>query len=393
MMTEEHQLHDVIAGSYDGYIYGLSALIETSPQSESGEFEYKATLVQQFIERAHSSHVKVLSCRWPHLATAGDDDVINLYNLETLREVGSLHQHLTKIQHLQFLPSSHLLSLSEDGQLVIWRTRDWRPIRTLSLCEKGKSFTHFSIHPSHKVLFAVSPTDSIISMCDLRTARCAFTMKLADKPLAIECSPTGEHYILVHTCTVSLYSVQSPTAKFSVQLREEAEINSVLFLSGELIALGGEMECVKLVTLRADTGDKVGEAEFVAHEDRVKSLKGNLPFLFSSSSDGIVKVWNVQCGNDGIVSKLSLIGEINLAARLTCLSVSAISDSELQVIDAKRKDSSEETFQKLAILYSQKRNRRKNLKRAFTRNSGHSLRFLLKRRLNRAREQFILGLK
>ncbi|KAI6651955.1 P21-activated protein kinase-interacting protein 1 [Oopsacas minuta] len=352
-MTDKSYLYDVVAGSYDGYIYGMSALIENNSDSPN---TYKSTLVQQFVERAHSTHIKVLSSSWPQLATAGIDDVINLYNLETLREVGTLHQHLSKIQHMQFLPSSHLISLSEDGDLIVWDTHSWRPIRTLALGEKGKSFTYFSVHPSEKLLFAISPSDSILALCDLRTARCAYSMKLKDRPVEIECSPCGDMYALVHSNTLSLYGMHSMDAVCSLHLRDNVEINCVMFLSKNMLAFGGEIDFIKIVTI-----DKfvTNESEFEAHENRVKSLKGTLPFLFSSSTDGKVKVWYLK---DATRIDLQLIGEINLGVRLTSLTVSCISEfisndtdrDELQAI------SYEDKFKKMALYYKRKNYKTRN---------------------------------
>ena len=378
-MTESSFLYDVIAGSYDGYIYGMSALIEKRNDCQSIDANsYKATIVQQFIERAHSSHIKVLSSSWPHLATAGVDDVINLYNLETLREVGSLHQHLSKIQHMTFLPSSHLLTLSEDGDLIVWSTRGWRPIRTLALGEKGKTLTYFSVHPSEKFLFALSPNECTLSLCDLRTARCAYNMKLSDKPVAIEFSPEGDMYALVHSNTLSLYAMDSMDALCSMQLRENAEINCLLFLRKDLLVFGGEIEFIKIVTIDTDRRVLIGEVEFEAHENRVKSLKGNMPFLFSSSTDGIVKIWYLNCAGISDM-KVELIGDIELSTRLTCLTVSCVSEFDAEDIEEKQLIHHEQDFNKMVKLYQQKRKKsRLNFR------SSYQKKFLVSYRLRRS---------
>ena len=347
----ENFLYDIIAGSYDGYIYGMSALIEKQlPATNS----YKATIVQQFIERAHSSHIKVLSSSWPHLATAGVDDVVNIYNLETLREVGSLHQHLSKIQHMEFLPSSHLLTLSEDGDLIVWSTRGWRPIRTLSLGEKGNAFTYFSVHPSERLLFALNPNESTLSLCDLRTARCAYNMKLNDRPISIEFSPGGDLYALVHSNTLSLYAMDSTEAMCSLRLRESSEINCVLFLRNDLLVLGGETGFINIVRIDTVRRVLISEMEYEAHENRVKSLKGNMPFLFSSSTDGIVKVWYLYCAGKSDVN-IELIGDIELNTRLTSLTVSCISEFSAGEREEKQLIRYEHKFHKLVKLCKQKR--------------------------------------
>ena len=349
-MSDTAYLYDVIAGTYDGYIYGMSALIEDNKANS-----YEAIIVQQFIERAHSTHIKVLSSSWPHLATAGIDDVINLYNLETLREVGSLHQHTSKIQHLQFLPSSHLISLSEDGDLTVWNTHSWRAIRTLSLGEKGKSFTSFSVHPSEKLLLAISPSDSVLALCDLRTARCAYSTKLKDTPVHIECSPCGEKYILVHSNTLSLYTMDSTHATCSFQLRDCVEINCVLFLNKDVLVIGGEIEFLKIVCFDKFVSN---EREFEVHESRVKSLKGNFPFLFSNSTDGKVKVWYLKLEAGSIID-LQLIGSIDLGVRFTGLTVCCVSEYTPHEGEDDQVVSYEDEFKKIAVLCKQRRSKKR----------------------------------
>ena len=349
-MSDTSYLYDVIAGTYDGYIYGMSALIEDNKASS-----YEATIVQQFIERAHSTHIKVLSSSWPHLATAGIDDVINLYNLETLREVGSLHQHTSKIQHLQFLPSSHMISLSEDGDLTVWNTHSWRPIRTLSLGEKGKSFTSFSVHPSEKLLFAISPNDSVLALCDLRTARCAYSMKLKDTPVHIECSPCGEKYLLVHSNTVSLYTMDSTDATCSYQLRDCVEINCVVFLNKDVLVIGGEIDYLKIVSFDNLVSKEI---DFEVHESRVKSLKGNFPFLFSNSTDGKVKVWYLKLESSAII-ELQLIGSIDLGVRFTCLTVCCVSEFTPHEREDDQVVGNEEYFKKIAVLCKQRSSKKR----------------------------------
>ena len=386
-MSENSILYDVIAGSYDGYIYGMSALIEKKNEFQSTASDsYNATIVQQFIERAHSSHIKVLSSSWPHLATAGVDDVIKLYNLETLREVGSLHQHMSKVQHMEFLPSSHLLTLSEDGELIVWSVRGWRPIRTLSLGEKGKAFTYFAVHPSEKLLFALNPNESTISLCDLRTARCAYSMKLSERPVAIECSPGGDLYALVHSRTLSVYTMDSTEAVCSLQLRESSEINCVLFLRNDLLVIGGEIGFIKIVTLDTVKRALMSERECEAHENRVKSLKGNMPFLFSCSTDGVVKVWYLCCAEASDL-KIELIGDFELKTRLTSLTVSCISGASAGGREEKQLIRYEHKFQKMVKLFREKRRKSK------FRSRSRCQRFLLSSRLRRNHYRLLRRIK
>ena len=60
------------------------------------------------------------------LATGGQDEIVRIYNLHSMKEVGSLMQHTGAVTCMEFVGKSHFISGSEDKTVCIWRTSDWR---------------------------------------------------------------------------------------------------------------------------------------------------------------------------------------------------------------------------------------------------------------------------
>lgn len=106
---ESTEVFDLISGSHDGNLFGYSILLEQS-RTTSHKLNGKvnpdsinidnATLVPQFIEPAHTTNVKHLAGVWPNFVSAGSDEVIKIYNVESFREIGSLHLHTGEITFL-----------------------------------------------------------------------------------------------------------------------------------------------------------------------------------------------------------------------------------------------------------------------------------------------------
>jgi len=65
------------------------------------------------------------------VATGGDDGVIKLWNVATLREVAILHQHRQPVRFLAFAAEKEsTLLVSRSGEQVhLWRAASWREIQ------------------------------------------------------------------------------------------------------------------------------------------------------------------------------------------------------------------------------------------------------------------------
>jgi len=79
--------------------------------------------------------------------------VIKLFNLKKRTEAGELHEHKGTITALRFYKSQYLLSGSEDGTIIIWRSKDWSLMHILR--HKKAAVEDIVIHPSGKLAIAI----------------------------------------------------------------------------------------------------------------------------------------------------------------------------------------------------------------------------------------------
>jgi protein MAK11 len=67
------------------------------------------------------------------LAMGGFSEVIKLFDLKTKQEMGELMEHNGSISFLEFFETKYLISGSEDGEVIIWRVKDWVPLHKLKV--------------------------------------------------------------------------------------------------------------------------------------------------------------------------------------------------------------------------------------------------------------------
>jgi protein MAK11 len=58
--------------------------------------------------------------------------LIRIFDLNQLKEKGFLDKHSGPVTTLSYSNDNHLLSGSEDGKIVVWRSTDWEPLKSLT---------------------------------------------------------------------------------------------------------------------------------------------------------------------------------------------------------------------------------------------------------------------
>jgi WD40 repeat protein len=66
------------------------------------------------------------------MATGGQDETIQLYDLTKMRILGNLHQHNHEVSCLAFFKSKNLLSGDADGLVNVWRCYDWQLLESMT---------------------------------------------------------------------------------------------------------------------------------------------------------------------------------------------------------------------------------------------------------------------
>lgn len=218
----------IVAGSYDRVLHGLTASISNTEDTPSVEF------ADTFLFDAHTSAIKCLAVSPPSapapgqsqsvmLATGGTDERINVYTISAHpprrdaqqqqisslaprpvlensknRELGTLLHHSSTITRLCFPTRSKLMSASEDSTIAVTRTRDWsllsaikapipkawgRPSGdTAPLGGVPSGVNDFAVHPSMKLMISVSKGERCMRLWNLVTGKKAGVLNF-DKDL------------------------------------------------------------------------------------------------------------------------------------------------------------------------------------------------------------------
>ncbi|KAK5629583.1 hypothetical protein RRF57_005298 [Xylaria bambusicola] len=203
----------IITGSYDRVLHGLTATITPDNQVEFAD---------TFLFNAHSSAIRCLAVSPPSapepgkiqkvmLASGSSDERINVYHISAHpprrktkdllssiaprkilenpknRELGTLLHHSSTITSLSFPTRSKLISASEDSSIAVTRTRDWSLLSTIKVPKpkpqgrpSGDTVTldgtpagvnDFAVHPSMKLMISVSRGEKCMRLWNLMTAK------------------------------------------------------------------------------------------------------------------------------------------------------------------------------------------------------------------------------
>jgi WD40 repeat protein len=106
----------VCAGTYERVVLGLE-------KSQSGD-----KLVPFFAAEDHSARPTVIAanCSGKILVAGFADDLLRVYSMDALKEIGLLDKHSGTPTGISFMHGDNLmLCVAEDGALSVWRVADW----------------------------------------------------------------------------------------------------------------------------------------------------------------------------------------------------------------------------------------------------------------------------
>ena len=354
----------IFVGSYEHNLLCLSVILDPS--------NIKDPIFQPIFHfQAHSLSIKSMDLAKRYLVTGSNDEHIRIYDLQKRKELGTLLSHNGTITSLKFStevstenPQNEdissrgsstssstsgysqktgkwLLSGSEDGKIIIWRTKDWETFGILK-GHTGK-INDLAIHPSGRVAILVSQ-DQTIRLWNLMTAKKAAILKIKGKDHLgqlgdfVKWSPDskGSFFLIGMLNQILIY--KTSTAKIIKKIKisptlmcmEILKFNNknwlVVGLSNGVIefydfnekVLAGinEETTTTTTTTTSDVDDEEKEenkvwdskpeqliADFTlrGHTNRIKGISfiqdnsetHDIPYLVSVSSDGRIVIWNL----------------------------------------------------------------------------------------------------
>lgn len=302
----------IMVGSYEHNLLCLSLILK--PGAEP-------LFTPIFHFQAHTLSIKSIDIAKRYLVTGSNDEHIRIYDLQKRKELGTLLSHQGTVTALKFSKETveskeplksgkWLLSGSDDGKIIIWRTKDWETFGTLK-GHQGK-INDLDIHPSGRVAISVG-VDKTVRLWNLLTAKKAAALKikgrdhLGQSGESVRWTLSGKHFVVGLLNQLFIY-----------ELSEEAQIVSKLKFKTTLMCLevlkignqeyiivglgNGSIEFYELEKALLD--DETPEPAFVlrGHSSRVKGISflcseeetHSVPYLVSVCSDGKIVVWDLS---------------------------------------------------------------------------------------------------
>jgi len=307
-------MFSIILGSYEQVLYGFEVskadpeVLETNEDtSEEDEEELNLNFEAIFAYAPHVGCIKAVASNGKFLASGSTDESIKIYNLNTRKEFGVIGQYQGSVTCLKFF-GKHMFSATEEGNLCIWRTKDWECLMTIKASKTG-SILAIAVHPSGRLAFTLS-SDHFLRLWDLSKGRCCFQIRHEQQPDNVIWAPNGERYALLMGTEVQIFATANGEQFSAIKLPSKG--HDFVFLSDAVIAVGGE--CGWVTIWNVETRSKLNAIK--NSETRIRCVGRatdpdcDLPFLITASSDGELNIWN------GEGTKFS---QIKGKARFTCM--------------------------------------------------------------------------
>lgn len=300
----------IMVGSYEHNLLCLSLVLK-------GTNEPVFTPIFHF--QAHALSIKSIDIAKRYLVTGSNDEHIRIYDLQKRKELGTLLSHQGTVTTLRFSKESGehqeahksgkwLLSGSEDGHIIIWRTKDWELFGTLK-GHQGR-INDLDIHPTGRVAISVS-TDNTIRLWNLMTARKAAVLKIKGRDHLgqagefVRWTSSGKNFVVGLLKQLFIYELgdQAQICK-KIQFTTTLMCLELLTIAGtEYIVTGHSDGSIQFLELEKALKEDKPEPQFVlrGHSNRVKGISffcseetSDIPYLVSVSSDGKIVVWDVS---------------------------------------------------------------------------------------------------
>ncbi len=248
----------------------------------------------------HGHASKIASVTWSpdskHIASGGDDKVVQIWDATAGRSIFTCRGHTARINAVAWSPNGQsIVSAGDDQALQIWNTKTgkstpiyridsgwWAWVRAVAWSPDGKRI-------------ASGSEDRIVQIWD------AFTrgklIAYQDHPRAVTAlawSPDGTHIASASERTVTMWNTTTGK-KVRTSTRHTTLVWAVAWSPDVRYIASGDLNGV-IKVLDASTGDDVSTYR---HSGRVYSVawSPNSKLIASASGDSTVQVWNATTGN------------------------------------------------------------------------------------------------
>ncbi|XP_054715057.1 p21-activated protein kinase-interacting protein 1-like [Uloborus diversus] len=302
-MTSENVLFEIVIGTYEKFLLGYGVEIQ------SDAFIMKPS----FSVEAHHQTVKCIASSAKYLASGSTDETIQLFNMNTRKEMGALLHHNGSVTSLTF-HGSYLISCSEDNTICLWSTNNWECLKTLQGHKSGVNC--ISVHPSGKMALSVSK-DKTLRTWNLIKGRSAYVTNIKKDAELVQWSPDGSFFLISHRNIVEIFSVENAAVLHTIDFQHK--ICDITFLNDDVFAVAGEQDEVHLFSVKSGSLCNTIKAK----TNRIKAVKAvkvnEESFLVTASSEGHIKVWHIDDSKPEW--KIHKVGKVSTGCRPTCMTI------------------------------------------------------------------------
>ncbi|OBA23422.1 WD40 repeat-like protein [Metschnikowia bicuspidata var. bicuspidata NRRL YB-4993] len=322
----------IMVGSYEHNLLCLSLIMKGTAE---------AVFTPIFHFQAHTLSIKSIDIAKRYLVTGSNDEHIRIYDLQKRKELGTLLSHQGTVTTLKFSKETTetddplksgkwLLSGSEDGKIIIWRTKDWETFGTLK-GHQGR-VNDLDIHPSGRVAISVG-SDHTVRLWNLMTAKKAAILKIKGRDHLgqpgeiVKWISGGKHFVVGLLNQLFIYELSEEALIVKkIQFKPTLMcIETVTLGDKEYLVVGLNNGSIEFYEVSKALSDEKPEPGFTlrGHSNRIKGLSficspsdtNDVPYLVSVSSDGKIVVWDLS------ESKRDQVAVYDSGERLNCVAV------------------------------------------------------------------------
>jgi len=230
-----------------------------------------------------------------YLASGSWDDTVKLWEVDSGKEIRTFSGHTDYVYSVSFSPDGkYLASGSNDNTVKIWEVKTGKEIRTLTGHTGIVNSVNFSLDGKYVISGSF---DDTVKLWNVESGEAISTFSdYTDNVIFVSFTPNGKYIVIVtEDGKVRLRDVENRELKKTFYVIYRSTQSESLSPNGKYIAIRSRIWNKTIDLWKVDSGKK---RILTGHTGDVNSVNfsPDSKYIASGSSDGTVKLWNVETG-------------------------------------------------------------------------------------------------